>query len=645
MLRFGPFDATVDGLGVEATLTFGSESPNLGFCDLALAFRPPTRVVLVIESDVVNGGGFVEIDPAAGRYAGGLALDAFGVGISAIVVVDTEIAGDPDGWALLRQPRRHVPDAAAARLRLHADRRRRAAGAQPHDRRRRAGRRPPHGAADSILFPEDIEEDAAAVLAGLDLWFPTKSGTTVVGPVVELGWGSPTLISAQLGVVVAIPDLIVTLLGSVEMLLPTEDEALLSLRMDVIGAVDVPAATVIVAASLHDSDLLGVFTLSGDMGFYARLSGQPLFVLSIGGYHPQFDPPGALPAWLLDLRRLTASVPLGLGVEATLRAYVAVTSNSFQFGGRLKIVASVEVLLTTYSAEGWFSVNVLLVLKPFKIVAGASAGVTISAGDRELMGVHLRARIEGPQPWYAMGRASFTFFGLDVPFEFDVGSQPGGEPRDSHDVVSDVVVAVIPPDGWELVETRRLVGHRRRAERRAAGRPVGAARSAGGGAPVGRAAEPDDDGVRRARPGHRPDRRGRRDAGRKAGRLAGVDRGLVRARPVRQAGRHHAALGALVRADDGGRPVRRRGGRRSAPTRPSARRSAASTRSRSGRIPERRKTSPYTSPAKNAAVAARDPHRRGREARDQPDLVHGRAPLGRRARRLRAGRGRVSARA
>ena len=57
----------------------------------------------------------------------------------------------------------------------------------------------------------------------------------MIGPVAEFGWGSPTVISAQLGVIVAIPDMIITLLGSVEMLLPTPDTAVLSLRMDVTG--------------------------------------------------------------------------------------------------------------------------------------------------------------------------------------------------------------------------------------------------------------------------------------------------------------------------------------------------------------------------------------------------------------------------
>ena len=375
--ELGPFSATAEHLGLRVTAAPATfEVPgNFGLVDLLFGFKPPTKVDFALEvAEIIFGGGFVSHDPETGRYAGGLALDVFGVGISAIVIVDTEIPGDPDAFALfaslgvtfvsplpigfgftligvgglLALHRTIDVDELAAALR--------------------------DGAADSILFPEDIEKDAEAVLQGLDLWFPLSHGTTVIGPVAEIGWGSPTLISAQLGVIVAIPDLILALLGSVEMLLPTPDEAVLTIRMDVIGAVDVPASTVTVAASLHDSNLLGVIQLSGDMGFYACLSGQPQFVLSVGGYHPAWDPPGALPAWLLELRQIRAAISLGSAVDVMFTSYVAVTSNSFQFGGRVQIIASVEVVFTTYTAEGWFSLNVLLVLKPFTIKARATAG-------------------------------------------------------------------------------------------------------------------------------------------------------------------------------------------------------------------------------------------------------------------------------
>jgi hypothetical protein len=83
----------------------------------------------------------------------------------------------------------------------------------------------------------------------------------------------------------------------------------------------------------------------------------------------------------------------------------------------------------------------------------ATAGVSISAGEKELFGVDLRTRIDGPQPWYATGQAEFTFFGIDVAFGFDIGDEPGGEPREKHDVATDVSKAVAPPTGWQAVDS------------------------------------------------------------------------------------------------------------------------------------------------------------------------------------------------
>ena len=454
--ELGPFSAIAERLGLRmivAPATFAAPG-NLGLVDLSLGFAPPTAIGLALDvAGIVTGGGFVSHDDATGRYVGGLALEAFGVGIGAVVLVDTELPGDPDGFALFASLGVTFPTPLPIGFGftlvgvgglLALDR------TIDVDELAAAMR---DGAADSILFPQDVEQDADAILQGLDRWFPGSPGTTVVGPVAEIGWGSPTLISAQLAVVVAFPDVIVTLLGSVEMLLPTPDEPVLTMHMDVVGAVDVAAATVTIAASLHDSNLLGIYQLSGDMGFYACFSGQPQFVLSVGGYSPDWKPPGALPDWLLDLRRIRAAVPLGAGVSVTFTSYIAVTSNSLQFGGRVHIVASVEVLLTTYTADGWFGLNVLLVLRPFTIKARATAGVTISSGDKELLGVDLHTRIEGPQPWYAHGRAEFTFFGIDVPFTFEIGDEPGGEPRQTHDVAADVTAAVTPPAGWQTVDS------------------------------------------------------------------------------------------------------------------------------------------------------------------------------------------------
>lgn len=451
-LAIGPFAATVEHVGLVAAVRITMDGGNLGLLDVdPPAFLPPERVTFRLDTEGVSGGGFVGYDRDLGRYSGGLVLDVFGLGISAVVVVDTRLPRDPDGWALFASLGATFPSPVplgfgftllgvggllALNRTIDVDE---LAGALRT------------GAADALLFPDDILDDPDALLDSLDHWFPLRDGTTVVGPVLAIGWGSPTIITIQLGVIVAIPDLVVTLLGSLELFLPTPDDAVLTLHMDVLGAVDVPAGTITVAASLYDSNLLGL-QLSGDMGFYARLTGQPLFVLSVGGYHPQFDPPGAIPAWLLDLRVMRAAIDLGDGIEIVCESYVAVTSNTFQFGGRVEVTASVKVLVTTYTAQGWFGVNVLLTLTPFAIVADVSAGVAVSAGTKELFGVDLYVHLEGPRPWYAMGRATFRFFGLNVDLLFDVGSTPGGAVRGVHPVADDVVAALADPRAWQAVD-------------------------------------------------------------------------------------------------------------------------------------------------------------------------------------------------
>ncbi len=436
--------ARVEGIGVRMALTEGAATTTPG---LELGFVPPTAIGLTLEGPAVSGGGFIAIDAVGGRYSGALGFDALTVGIDALVVVDTQLPSDPGGWALFASLSASFPgiplgfgftlsgvggllavnrglDGDALALGLRS------------------------GAIDSLLFPDDPVRDSAELIARIDDYFPILPGNVVFGPVAQIGWGAPTLITAELGVVLSLPEGVIAVMGAIEALLPTPEAPLLSIRMDVLGVVDVPAGTVSLVASLHDSHLLGTITLDGDMAMYLRATSDPYFLLSVGGYHPSFQPPSSLPAAFQDLRRMSAAITLSLTVGITLSGYFAVTSNTLQFGGAVKVEASVEFLLTTYTAAGWFDFDVLLVFSPFAIIADLSAGVSVSAGDRELFGVHLSVALEGPQPWLASGRAEFEFFGIGVDFAFDIGHHAVGAPPGRVDVLGQVVAALESPASW-----------------------------------------------------------------------------------------------------------------------------------------------------------------------------------------------------
>lgn len=448
-----PFSARVDNVGLALDVRSG-EAGIAGGLELSAGLKPPDAIGLGVDiAGVVTGGGYVGHDPATGRYVGALALDFVAVGLDAILVVDTELPGDPDGWALFASLSLTFPSiplgfgfflsgvGGLVCVNRTLDAEALAGGLKS-------------GAIDAILFPSDPVADSALIVSQLDSWFPLAEGSAVFGIAATITWGTPkTIVTGELGVALSFPDLDIAVLGSITMVLPDDELALLELHMDTVGAIDVSEQTILVAASLYDSTLLHTISLSGDMAMYARLGDDPYFLLSVGGYHPGFDPPAGLPAAAGDLDRMRVEVTLSEHVWYALEAYVAVTSNTLQFGASASLEVSARFLGVTYTATGFVGFDVLLVLTPFAFAADFTASITVTAGssDREVTSVWLSAHLEGPSPWFATGRASFDFFGLNVPFHVEVGGPAAPQVPSRQDVAGLVVDALGDASAWRGV--------------------------------------------------------------------------------------------------------------------------------------------------------------------------------------------------
>ena len=226
--KLGPISAAVDRIGVRADLSFPGNGGNLGPADLAFAFKPPTGVGLSLDAGVVTGGGFLFVDPDRGEYAGALELE--------FAEVPRGEGDRPD----------HHPDAGRLAGLLAADR--------AHRRVRRRGLQLGYGfkligvggiiglnrtmrldalmegvrtgAIESVMFPRDVVANAPRILSDLRAFFPPQEGTFLIGPMAKLGWGTPTLVSVSLGVIIEIPGNI-AILGVLKVALPTEDLPLL----------------------------------------------------------------------------------------------------------------------------------------------------------------------------------------------------------------------------------------------------------------------------------------------------------------------------------------------------------------------------------------------------------------------------------
>jgi hypothetical protein len=443
----GPFKVTAEGMGLELSLVEGDGV--LGPFDAAVGFLPPSRIGLALDAEVVSGGGVIDLDPANGRYSGAVSLDFLAIGIDAMGVIDTRLPSGSDGWALFASLSARFPGlplgfgftllglGGIIALNRSVDGEALAGGLR-------------EGAVDALLFPDDPVGDAALILSQIDEYFPLADGNTVIGPVIQIGWGAPTLITAELGVVLSLPQGVIVILGSIQALLPYPDAPVLELRMDALGVIDVPGGTLTVTASLYDSRLLGVIELSGDMALYLSVLENPFFLLSIGGYHPGYQPPSFVPESVQTLREMRAEIELGPLVEATLTSYFAVTSNSVQFGGAFNITATVEFLFVDYTASGFFDFDVLFEFDPFRIVADVAAGCHVTAGGKELWAVDLEVHVEGPDPWFASCHASFKFFLVNVKFDFTVGAHALPDPPESADVLELMDAQLDLPAAWSV---------------------------------------------------------------------------------------------------------------------------------------------------------------------------------------------------
>lgn len=413
---------------------FGSISP-------ALAFKPPDGFGLSIDEGPVSGGGFLYIDADAGSYAGILDLDLLSIGISAIGLVDTRLPGG--GWSMFLALFIDLPSiplgfgftlngvggVAGINRTLDVD----ALSCAIRS-----------GALDDVLFPEDPVADAPVIIDAFQNIFPSAEGRFVFGPVIKIGWGSPTLIEAELGVVVSLPDPItIALLGSVTSILPTEDTDLVALHLDVAGVIDMGAATLSIDSSLHGSHIAG-FPLSGDMALRTAFGDNPTFLMALGGSHPGFDRPSGFPR----IDRLSLAINAGSLIDIRFACYFAISANSLQFGAEFELTAEVE----GFGINGGASFDALVTYSPFSLRTGLGFHISVKAVGVDLMAVWLDVTLSGPNPWYIQGTATFTILKIDNTIQLDekIGSKKAEELPEDVDVLSQLRTALAQEEAWSV---------------------------------------------------------------------------------------------------------------------------------------------------------------------------------------------------
>lgn len=433
-LELGPIHASVSRIGVRAELAF--IPGNLGPLQLDIAFKPPDGAGLSIDASVVTGGGYILNDSAHHRYAGILELQISDVvSVTAIGLVTTRMPDGTDGFSLLV-----ILTATFPPLQLGFGFSLAGLGGVLGLNRTmnlqalRDGART--GLLDSILFPVDPVGRADKVISDVESVFPVARDRFVIGLQARIGWGSPQLVTVDLGVIVELPlPLRIALLGRVSVVLPAEDAAVVELHLDVIGTIDTGRGELSIDARLHDSRI-AVFTLSGDMALRVCWGAEPAFLVSVGGFNPRFTPPPGLPA----LQRLTIALATSDNPSIRLESYLAVTSNTVQAGARLSAHAELDAgVLGLFSADAYLGFDALITLSPFGFIVDLAGGLVVCRNGEPFIGADFLLTLTGPQPMRASGYAEVHFLGTHrIPVDVTVGPAA-------------VEATITPVDPWQAL--------------------------------------------------------------------------------------------------------------------------------------------------------------------------------------------------
>lgn len=292
---------------------------------------------------------------------------------------------------------------------------------------------------DDLLFPKDLIVNAPRLVNSITQVFPHAPGQNVLGPMLKLGFGSEDVATLSIGLLFEWPDPSRTIvLGTLQATLPSKKVTAARLVIDVMGWWDHDRGESEVFGQLRDSKLAS-FTIQGSGSLRTRGGDQPFWGIAIGGFHPSYTPPLAF----RPMDRVTIDLTGRSNPRLRFEGYLAVTSNSFQIGGKVEAVFR----KAGFSLEGRLALDALWTDGTYQF--GLSVTLALKRGSSTICGLHFEGVCTGPTPFTFRGKASISFFFFTVSFPFDYrsgGDAPAALP--ASDPTDELVAALRDPRSW-----------------------------------------------------------------------------------------------------------------------------------------------------------------------------------------------------
>lgn len=277
------------------------------------------------------------------------------------------------------------------------------------------------------LDPGARPGEPMAELAKMRDYFPAERGSFWFAA--GISFTSFALVDGVAVVAVRFGDgLDVALIGLARMALPTPSAALISVELGLLARVSTREGVILVQAQLTDNSwlLFPEIRLTGGFAFATWFGGpnKGRFVVSMGGYHPNFHRDGypVVPRLGMSIKLLDGHVTI------TGETYAALTSEAVMAGTKTEVHAS----LGPAWAHLAFGADGIVLFDPFwfevTVYAAISAGVTIDVWIGEItISVHLSARVTVSGPPFH-GKATFEIGPVDLTVEFGDSLPPQPTP-------------------------------------------------------------------------------------------------------------------------------------------------------------------------------------------------------------------------
>ncbi len=425
-VKLGPFLATVESIGMQALWTFDNpqaENPESTETLFDFDVKPPKGVGIKVDAKAVKGAGYLYFDKEKGQYAGVVELTVKEtIKVKAIGIITTKMPDGSKGYSFLLivsvefSPVQlglgftlngvggliglnRTMDASAIRLGLREN------------------------TLDDVLFPTKPLENAKRIINSANTIFPPHDGQYVFGLMALIGWGAKSLITFEIGLLIEVPDPFrLAIVGIVRALISKKalgkERTVLKLQVNFAGIVDFDKNYFSFDASLFDSALLS-FRLEGDMALRVQWGQQKCFLLSVGGFHPDFN---EIPEGFPPMNRLMLALVDRKNAQIILTFYMAITPNTFQIGAGVFFYFKIW----KFKVNGGFAFDALFYSRSNFLVR-ITAFLKISWGSKTLVDVVFKGTFTGTTPWRLQGEATIKvlFWSKTLPVDETCGEEIG----------------------------------------------------------------------------------------------------------------------------------------------------------------------------------------------------------------------------